>query len=178
MKRYRVYPESHNTYFSTNSIVKWQPLFTTEPYFEIVIESLKYCQRNKGLSIFGYVIMPDHVHLISQNSDKYSLSDIMRDFKRYTSKKITETLEAEGRTGLLTFFEVAAKIENTGNAYKVWQDGFHPKAIFSEDFFRQKLEYIHYNPVRRGLVENPEEWRYSSAPNYFLEDDSVIALDI
>lgn len=122
--------------------------------------------------------MPDHIHLISQNDDEYSLSDIMRDFKRYSSKRITEALEADGRTGLLTFFEVAAKIENTGNAYKVWQDGFHPKAIFSEEFSRQKLEYIHYNPVRRGLVENPEEWRYSSARNYFLEDDSVIALDI
>jgi REP element-mobilizing transposase RayT len=87
MKRYKVYPE-HNLYFTTNTIVSWLNIFTEEKYFRIIIDSLAYCVINKGLLLLGYVIMPNHVHLLTANTESTHLSDIMRDFKHYTSGQI------------------------------------------------------------------------------------------
>jgi hypothetical protein len=60
---------------------------------------------------------------------------------------------------------------------KIWQEGYHPVAIKSKTFFNEKLDYIHYNPVKKGFVEKPEHWKYSSARNYLLGDDSLIVID-
>jgi putative transposase len=78
---------------------------------------------------------------------------------------------------MLEIFHKAALNEGRGNRYKVWQEGFHPIAVDSGDFFRQKLDYLHENPVRKGFVEKPEHWRYSSARNYILDDDSIITIE-
>jgi hypothetical protein len=72
---------------------------------------------------------------------------------------------------------VAAEADGKGNRYKVWQEGFHPIAIESERFFLEKLQYLHENPVRKGYVDRLEQWRYSSARNYILDDDSVLMVD-
>ena len=87
MKRYKVYPE-HNLYFTTNTIVSWLNVFTEEKYFRIIIDSLAYCVVNKGLLLLGYVIMPNHDHLLTANTESTNFSDIMRDFKHYTSGQI------------------------------------------------------------------------------------------
>jgi REP element-mobilizing transposase RayT len=176
MKPYTISKETEY-YFCTDTIVGWQYIFTSFPFFEAIIESLKYCQNNKGLQIHGYVIMPNHLHTILSAAEN-NLSDVLRDFKRYTSTRISSLLEETENTKLLKFFSTAAEIVGRGNDYKIWQSGSHPEAIVSNEFFIQKLNYIHENPVRKGFVEHPEHWIFSSARNYILDDHSVLKIDL
>lgn len=177
MKRYKVYKDIYNVYFSTSTIVEWSPVFTTDVYFKIIIDSLRYCQINKGLNLIAYVIMPEHIHLVTSNLEEVNLSDIMRDFKRFTSKEISTQLERDNKNFMLEVFKKSAHTGKGNTEYKVWQDDFHPEAIYSEKFLQQKIDYIHFNPVRRGLVSKPEAWVYSSASNYLLDDETIITVD-
>jgi len=152
-------------------------VFKEEKYFKIIIESLNYCRKNKGLLLLGYVIMLNHIHLITSNDESTNLSDIMRDFKRHTSKLIAKTFESDNEKLFLYVFKKAAEKQGKGKKYKVWQDHFHPEAIYSEKWLHQKLNYMHNNPVRKGFVANPEDWKFSSARNWTLDDHSVISLD-
>jgi putative transposase len=107
-----------------------------------------------------------------------NLSRVIRDFKRHTAKEIMAVARQEDKQWLLKQFEFFKGGHKGESQHQVWQEGFHPQAIVTEDMLRQKLDYIHYNPVRIGLVDRPEDWRYSSAQNYFggdgvLEIDSV-----
>lgn len=167
-----------NLYFTTSTIVDWEYVFTSDEYFQIVIDSLKYCIAKKGLNLHGYVIMPNHAHFIVSGDEGKKLSNIMRDFGTHTSREITTLLKMNGRVRLLNVFRDAARFDHLGNEFKVWQEGFHPIAIESEEFFRQKLNYLHDNPVRKGFVELPEHWKYSSARNYILDDQSVIEVEM
>jgi putative transposase len=176
MSRWKVIPGVGH-HFVTTTVVEWQNVFTAIPYFEIIIESLKHCIQNKGLHLHGYVIMPNHAHYILSSDDGTKLSHIMRDFATYTSRHLSGQLEEEGRREILKVFRRAARAGGRGNVYKVWQEGYHPIALDSEDFFSQKLNYLHDNPIRKGFVERPEHWRYSSARNYVLDDDSIVAIE-
>ena len=160
-------------YFCSDTIVGWQYVFTSPAMFNVIIDSLKFCSSKKGLRLHGYVIMPNHIHSIVSARDG-NLSDILRDFKRFTSDKISERLLNKR---LDKYFASAARREGKGNVHKVWQRGSHPEAIVSQEFFLQKLNYIHENPVRKGYVRQPEHWLYSSARNYLLNDDAVIRID-
>jgi putative transposase len=176
MSQWKIKPEIP-LYFITSTTVKWQPVFTEIPLFETIMESWRYCCANKNLHLHGYVVMPNHIHAIVSSNEVNHLSDILRDLNRYTSQRITALLEELKRDALLAIFHQAAQEENRGNQYKVWQEGFHPIAIESGEFFQQKLEYIHQNPVRKGYVEHAEHWRYSSARNYLLNDHSIIQIE-
>jgi len=177
MSQWRVVPDG-KIFFTTTTIVGWTYVFTSVPYFEAIMESLRYCLRNKRLHLHGYVIMPNHAHYIMSTDTERNLSDIMRDFGTHTSREITRMLKEEGRDGILDVFHEAAQQDGRGNDFKVWQEGFRPVAIVSDKFFRQKLGYLHANPVRKGFVDHPEHWRYSSARNYILGDHSVIPVEI
>ena len=163
-------------YFCTDTIVGWQCVFISMPFFEAIIESLKYCQREKGLLVHGYVIMPNHIHTIVSTLNG-NLSDILRDYKRYTSVSISDLLKEKNNSRLLNYFSTAAERIGRGNNYKIWQSGSHPEAIISNEFFIQKLNYIHTNPVRKGFVEREEHWMFSSARNYILDDHSILNVD-
>jgi putative transposase len=102
----------------------------------------------------------------------------MRDYKRFTSEKISALLREENNKRLLSYFATAARLDKKGNQTKIWQTGSHPEGIESGKFFDQKLNYIHENPVRKGFVRSPEDWLYSSARNYYLNDHSMIKIDI
>ena len=120
--------------------------------------------------------MLNHIHLISSSRENILLSDVMRDFKRHTSTTIAKMLENDDDRFLLYIFRKAEG--KKGSNYKVWQDEYHPEAIYSEKWFHQKLNYLHENPVRKGFVLNPEDWKFSSARNWYLDDDSIITLDL
>jgi len=172
MKPYTIGKDSE-MYFCTDTIVGWQHVFASYDSFNVIIDSLKYCQVNKGLRVHGYVIMPNHVHTIlsAQNGN---LQDILRDFKRFTSKTVSELLTSKSNKKLLRYFRQAALRDGKGNDFKIWQSGSHAEIVYSMPFFEQKLNYIHENPVRKGFVHQPEHWVYSSARNYILNDHSVI----
>ena len=162
-------------YFITCTIVDWIDLFSRIDYKNMIVESLQYCQENKGLTIYGWCLMPSHLHLICSSND-VPLSDIMRDFKKHTSKKliklIDEILESR-REWLLEKFEAAASNLKGNKKYKVWKTGYHAKEIYSNSFAIQKLNYIHQNPVKEGIVFKPEEYMYSSAIDYSGETGNL-----
>jgi putative transposase len=177
---YRIFSGTNYAYFATCTIVEWLPVFVWRPYFNLIIESLKHLRTHKGVQLNAYVIMPTHLHLILWPNPGINLSDVLRDFKRYTSRAISTQLEADHRHHFLRIM-AAAKPTGKGREtarYRVWQEGSHPEAIYSETFFRQKLEYTHNNPVEQGFVALPEHWLYSSARNYVLGDHSIIEVDL
>jgi REP element-mobilizing transposase RayT len=158
-----------NAHFITITTVKWVDLFTRLEQKKNIIESLEYCQKNKGLEIYAFVIMPSHIHLMCRSTGEVSLNDIMRDFKKFTAKKIIQSIK-EGtesrREWLLEIFAESCAHLKRDQQYKVWQDGYHAEELQSNKFIYQKLNYIHQNPVADGIVERAEEYYYSSARNY------------
>ena len=153
-------------YFLTLTVVGWIDIFTRNRYNEIIINSLKYCQFNKGLDIFAYVIMPSHLHLVARNLEE-KLNMVIRDFKRHTANQIIRTVESETgesrKDWLLHLFKYHAKYKKQNTKYQFWQKTNHPIELKTSAVIDQKIEYIHNNPVKAGLVLKPECWQYSSA---------------
>ena len=161
---------TRNIYFVTTTVVDWVAIFTRPLYKQIVVESLDYCQKNKGLVIHAWVLMTNHIHLIVSVDGSIALSDILRDFKKFTSKKIVAAIEGNEkesrRDWLLDRFRFVAANDKKIQGYKFWQDGNYVELIQSRDFFIQKINYVHQNPVRQQLVDKAECYLYSSARDY------------
>jgi len=157
-------------YFVTDTVVDWVDIFSRPCYKHIIISSLKYCQEQKGLLIYAWVLMTNHLHMIVGSGGEYKVSDIMRDFKKFTSKEIIRTLKTDiqesRRDWMLNRFEYAGRNDKKIKNYRFWQEGNDAQEIFLQDYFNQKLNYIHQNPVRAEMVNNPEDYRYSSAIDY------------
>jgi len=169
-------------YYLTFQVVYWIDVFTRKNYRDAVIESLQYCQKHKSLEIYAYVIMSNHLHLLvrSGNGD---LSGTIRDFKKFTSKKIVQAIEAGGESRkewMLRLFAHAAKRQNKQGTYQVWTHENHAEEVYSNDFIAKKVAYIHDNPVRAGIVGQPEDYLYSSARNYAEKDAllDIVKIDI
>jgi REP element-mobilizing transposase RayT len=160
--------EQDKLHFVTLQVVEWVDVFTRERYCKIIVENLKYCIENKGLEIYAWVIMSNHIHLlVKSNTD--NLSGTIRDFKSYTSKLILEEIQEinESRKDwMMKLFESAAFKHKRNTNYQFWTHENHSEHVFSNKFMEQKLEYIHNNPVRAGIVDKPEDYRYSSARDY------------
>ena len=155
-------------YFLTLRVVNWVDVFTRREYRDIIIENLQYCQQNKGLVIFAYVIMSNHIHLLIQSKND-NLSSIIRDFKGYTSKVILKQIETgveSRKEWMLHNFKEAAVKHERNTTYQFWAHANHAEEIFSNKFIEQKLDYIHNNPVKAGIVYQPQDYIYSSARNY------------
>ena len=163
-------------YFITVTVVEWIDLFTRFNHRNTIIDSLSYCQKHKGLEIYAYVIMPSHIHLMCRSEEGHHLSDIIRDFKKFTSKRLIENILKEPesrREWLIERFKKACSHLRKGMHFKVWQDGYHGEEVSSNKFIYQKLDYIHKNPVAERLVQKPEDYLFSSARNY-ADLDSVL----
>lgn len=159
--------EKDGAYFLTFQIVGWVDIFTRKDYCDAVIDSLKYCQKHKGLNLFAFVIMSNHIHLLAQ-SEVGDLSGFIRDFKSYTSKRFVEIMRSDKESRkewMEMVFKYHAKFK-AGQTLQLWTHENHAEHIYSQKFIEQKVHYIHNNPVRRGIVVNPEDYLYSSARNY------------
>jgi putative transposase len=143
--------------------------FTRYQYCDIVVNSLDHCIKKKGLRLHAWVIMPNHIHLIISRTGPYSFSDIMRDFKKFTSneiKKAISEIPESRRNWMLWLFESAGKNNSNNEAFQFWQQENHPIALTSPEYTKQKLDYIHNNPVTARLVDTQERYVYSSAKDY------------
>ena len=156
-------------YFVTFTVINWIDVFTRFCYRDIIVDSVNYCIENKGLAVYAWCIMTNHLHLII-GSDKEPLSDIIRDLKKYTSKKIIQEIKrnrCESRKNwMIKLFEIAGKNNSNNKQYQFWQQHNHPIELISSNFIEQKLKYIHNNPVKAGFVFYPEDYYYSSARDY------------
>jgi putative transposase len=160
--RYRIV-ETDRPYFLTCTIVGWLPIFTRPEAVEIVFNPWRYLQRDREFILLGYVVLENHLHLIASVPD---LSDVMQSFKSFTAKQLLDLLKRRAAHTLLRGLQALKLDHKTESEYQVWQEGSHPEQIQNEEIMRQKLEYVHNNPVARGYVDDPLHWRYSSARNY------------
>lgn len=159
--RYRIY-DPQQPHFFTCTILHWIPVFTRPATVEIVLNSLRYLQED-GLSVYAWVILENHLHLIAQS--KQIGEDIAR-FKSFTARELIKHLEQQKVTRLLEQFSYYKKLHKHDRKYQVWQEGSHPQQIQNSMMMNQKVEYIHQNPVKRGYVDQAEHWCYSSARHY------------
>ena len=169
--KYRI--ADNAVYFITSTVVEWMPVFTSKPYFDILVSSIQYCQEHKNLSVYAYVILDNHFHMLCETDQP---AKVLQSLKRHTAKKVLELLENDRKKWLLNALIYYKKAHKRQSSHQLWQEGFHPQQISTEEMFRQKAEYIHYNPVKRGYVSHPECWVYSSARDFYTNESGYIKL--
>ncbi|MGO1585563.1 REP-associated tyrosine transposase [Mesonia sp.] len=179
MSRKYKFHNPNAAYFISFAVINWIDVFTREAYFNVITDSLDYCRKNKGMLLFAYCIMPSHIHLIFRD-DNENPSGLLRDFKGFTSKKMIESIIAHPkesrREWMLSMFKRAGEKNSNIKNYQFWQQNNHPIELWSPHVIKQKVNYIHNNPVKAGLVTKPWEWKHSSARNYAALD-AVIEID-
>lgn len=171
--KYKIH-DIDKAYFVTLTVVNWIDVFTRRNHKLLMVDSLKYCQQNKGLEIFAWCLMPSHLHMICHAEGQNTLSEILRDFKKYTSKALVGQIQEDTESRkewMLNLFAEAGEPLKRIKEYKFWQDGNQAKEIYGNEFLEQKLDYIHNNPVEEMIVAKPEDYLFSSARNYAEMDN-------
>ncbi|MEX0722722.1 MAG: transposase [Gracilimonas sp.] len=158
--------ETWYPYLLTSSFVHGLPLFAKPEIAIFFIESLKYHQSQSNLKVYAWCIMENYFHLIAEHED---LKNCMQSIKSYTAKQILDFLQLKNNHLYLKQLAFSRKRGKRESTYQVWQEGYHPKQISTDTMLKQKVDYVHYNPVKRGYVERAEDWRYSSARDYMGE---------
>ena len=161
-------------YFTTSTIRDWIPILQEERFRRIVIDSLKFLINQKRIRLHGYVIMPNHLHLILSVENPFVLSDIFRDFHKFTSQQIIKILRNEKE-----YLLERLKSKKKDRKFQIWQTTHGLKQIENLAFFQQKLEYIHNNPCSKkwNLCSTPEVYHYSSAIDYILNERGILELE-
>jgi len=172
--RGRLLLKDESFFFVTTTVVHHTKIFLKNSYCEILLQNIQYYQQKYRFEILGYVIMPSHFHWIVETNPTYgSISDIMRDIKKHSAWDLMEVIERDGEINLLNLFVKSA--ENfKSQRRKFWMPRFDDEVIQNETMLLTKLEYIHNNPVKAGIVDSPEEYLFSSARNYIKNDHSII----
>jgi len=179
-RSYRIRAEERYAYFVTCSVVKWLPLFVQDTYRRIVLDSMAYVREHKMTQLNAFVVMPTHLHAVLWPQEGVNVSNVLRDFKRYTSRSISREATRRSERQYLKVFAAARRRGRAQGVsqYQVWQEGSHAEAVYGDEFARQKIEYIHNNPVRAELVASPEDWLYSSARAYLLAQPTYPPTDV
>jgi REP element-mobilizing transposase RayT len=167
MSRKYKFLNPEGVYFVSFAVQNWVDVFTRYEYKNILVENLDYCIKNKGLELFAWCIMTSHVHLVIRAKDGFKLPDILRDFKKFTSKAITqainENIQESRKEWLLEQFK-------TPEGFRFWRGDNKPIELWSNKVIDQKIDYIHQNPVEEGIVFRAEDYLYSSAADYAGEN--------
>jgi len=182
MHGYKIVNQNH-IHFITPTVVGWLDIFSRKIYKDIIVDSLKYCIENKGLSVHAYVIMTNHLHLVVSAKDGYKLSDIIRDFKSYTAKKILKEIlqnpKESRQEWILRLLKYFAKYNKNNKTYQLWKRDNHPVELTSNLWIGRRIDYTHLNPVRAGYVDYAENYVYSSAMDYANENtQGLVKIDI
>lgn len=170
--RYKIHEPTY-PHFITCTVLHWIPIFTRTETTNIIFDSLKYLQKNDNLKLYAYVILENHLHIIVSSND---LAKSMESFKKYTAREIINLLKERNVTTILDQLAFYKKAHKSDRPYQLWQEGISPKLIQSDAMMRERINYIHQNPVKRGYVDEAKYWRYSSARDYENEI-GVIEID-
>ena len=167
-----------NAFFITTSVNRFVNIFRESKYIEIILRNISFYREKHGFLLLAYVIMPDHLHLLIYPDPERvgEVSDIMEDFKKFTSRQLRMEMEKDKRTKWLEAFRLEVPRKRNWQ-FRIWQERFDDLGIYSLKAARTKINYIHSNPVRKGMVDRPEDYPYSSARNYLLSDHSIIRVD-
>ena len=165
--------EPDKPHFITYTVLEWLPVFTRPETVDILLNCWRYQRENVGLKLYGYVILENHLHCVAQVK---RLDQCVHSYKSYTARQLIDFLEKHKVERLLSKLHLFKKAHKTDREYQFWQEGTHAELVISEAVMREKLDYIHWNPVKRGYVDKPEHWRYSSSRNY-LGESGLIEID-
>lgn len=161
--------DQHAVYFLTLTVTDWIDVYSRPEYKTIILDGLTYCRQNKGLKLYAWCLMSNHMHLVCQTIHPFRMSDFLRDFKQYTAKRTLATIQEipESRKEWMLYrFEYAGKYDNRITQYRFWQDTNHPVCLYDDTMLNKRIEYTHQNPVKRMIVEREENYLFSSARNY------------
>ena len=153
--------EKNALYFLTFTVVEKIPVFTNKLYFEMIISDFQFYRNKYNLKVYFYVLMDNHIHLIC--SSEVDLRKAIKSLKSYLAKEIIKVLKNDKRKWILDLLKFYKKSHKNESTYQIWEEGSYPKQILNDQMLEQKACYIHLNPVRRGFVRTPQDWRYSSA---------------
>ncbi|WP_075184711.1 REP-associated tyrosine transposase [Teredinibacter haidensis] len=159
--RYKI-TEPQLPHFVTLTVLHWIPVFTRKETVNILLDSLRFLNK-EGLNVYAWVVLENHCHFVLQS--KALDQDIAR-LKSWTAKQLIHYLTENNVRQILDQLAFYKKAYKHDRAYQFWQEGVHPELIQGEDMMRQKIEYIHQNPIKRGYVDETVHWRYSSAKDY------------
>lgn len=166
-------------YFVSFATINWIDVFTRQIYLDVLADSISYCRVKKDMELYAFCFMPSHIHFIFRSSNNQP-AELLRDFKKHTSKKVMEAIEYNPQESrkewLLWMFEREGKKNATTSKRQFWQQHNKPIELWSEKVIKQKIDYIHNNPVESGFVTNPLDWKYSSARN-FQDDHTILEID-
>lgn len=165
------------------TIVGWVDIFSRLECRDIIVDSLKYCSEQKGLSIHAYVIMTNHIHLVATaQEDSAGLSAVIRDFKRHTAKELINCITENNKESRREWMDVVFKHHGMNNqrneTYQIWIQDNRPMQCIHPKFTIQKINYIHNNPVKAGIIRRAIDYYYSSTGNYAGEEDVLMEVDI
>jgi len=152
-----VVQDADRPHFVTCTVHGWLPVFTQPEAAQVIIDCWRFLQGNREFILFGYVIMVNHLHFVGASPD---LTKTVREFKSFTARKILNILRADGA------YPFIEQLTDGSARCKLWRTGSHPEQVRDTKMLRQKLTYMHGNPVKRGYVDDPLHWRHSSARNY------------
>ncbi len=174
------YYGKNDLHFLTTSTYRRTPVSKSERFKRELVATLAELRAELGFRLLGYVLMPEHFHLLIWPSEAANPSQIMQRLKGRTARSILKTLREERRHAwcarMLRRFTLPSTVHDEANG-RVWQRRFYDMNIRSSKKINEKLDYMHNNPVERRLVSSPSEWPWSSWRYYFLEDESIIAMD-
>jgi REP element-mobilizing transposase RayT len=172
--KYKIVKHDTQPYFVTMNVHMKIPVFTKELYAQCIMQNLSFYRENNQLQIYAYIIMDTHIHLIVAHES--NLSGVLQRFKSYTAKQCIALLQKDDREWILPLMKEHKASYKKDSLYQFWQEGNHPRQRHTVQMFNQKVEYIHHNPVRRGLVDDESGWKYSSARAY-AGMQSIFAVD-
>jgi putative transposase len=153
--------------FVTVTCLEWKFLLEDDSYKDIVIDSLKFMVKKERLIVFGFTLMSNHFHAIWQANGEHEPADIQRDMLKYTGQTILNKMISVDSP-----FVAELLVNARDRKYQFWERNSRRVPLWSDKVFNQKLEYMHMNPVRAGLCEFPEDYKYSSARYYILNEDN------
>jgi len=170
MSRNYKFHNPEGVYFVSFAVVDWLDVFTRNEYKDIIIDSLQYCQKEKGMEIFAWCIMTNHIHLVFRSTKDQKPELLLGDFKRFTSKAIVKAIQDNPKESrkewlLEQFLKAGTKSSNV-NKYQFWRHNNKPIELWSNKVIDEKISYIHNNPVEESLMFYPEDYVYSSARDY------------
>jgi REP element-mobilizing transposase RayT len=171
MERYRFHPDGA-LFYVTFAVVDWLTVFVAESSCKIITESLNFCHQRKGLRINAYVIMPTHLHAICfhERYQARALEEVLTDFRKFTGRRLADHAAVHSPA---CFSDVFRQRAGEDRERRFWQPTRHPVQIETLSFWQAKLDYLHANPCRKGLVRLPEEWRFSSAAYWLAAGGQV-----
>jgi putative transposase len=179
-RKYKI-TNSDKAYFVTFTVIHWIDVFIRDEYRQIFIDSVRYCQKHKGLEVFAWCIMPSHIHMILRTTGLNPLEAVIRDLKSFTSRSIRKTLEdcnfgESRREWLLYMMYRTGRFNGNNKDWQFWQQHSNPIELSTNQLVENTLDYIHMNPVKAGFTLSPDAWIYSSASDYYHASKGPIDL--